>query len=74
MNRLRGAGARKRILGKGKKAYTGNLEKIIKKVLFRAHRSWEEAGARNVDLESRRVGFVNICLFVCFFLDGEKSH
>lgn len=49
MNRLRGAGARKRILGKGKKAYTEIWKKIIKKVLFRAHRSWEEAGARNVD-------------------------
>lgn len=49
MNRLRGAGARKRILGKGKKAYTEIWKKSVKKVLFRAHRSWEEAGARNVD-------------------------
>ena len=49
MNRLRGAGAGKRILGKGKKAYTEVWEKFIKKVLFRAHRSWEGAVARNVD-------------------------
>ena len=49
MNSLRGAGAGKRIWGKGKKAYTEVWRKVIKNVLFRAYTSWEGAVARNVD-------------------------